>query len=393
MVTAAGGCAAGTARSNRREKGTKAGTGDGATHLIHASMSRMKPAHIPWILSGIAFAAAGGALVKAAGQETAAAAYKNIQVFRDLPRSELMPAMFFMRASLGVTCTHCHVDFVHFERDDKKEKQIARQMILMVRDINDHNFQGRNQVTCNTCHRGQVRPLAPLGFAPTDVAASAAPALPSTSPTVDELFRRYLEGTGAATAPVTSVTADGTRTSSEGWSTPVERSWKAPSKGVSSFQLSGSTWRTGFDGTSGWNQDNHGVHPLTASAAALFRVEAALLDPASVRTLYSDFSTPAAEELGGRAAYVVDATLLGQIRQRLFFDAATGLLRRITTETGSPFGPLPEAFDLEDYRKVGALTLPFAISHLKPDFSYLDRFEAIRTNLSIDDKQFQAPKG
>lgn len=34
--------------------------------------------------------------------------YKNIQIFKGLPSSQLMSAMFFMEGSLQASCGHCH---------------------------------------------------------------------------------------------------------------------------------------------------------------------------------------------------------------------------------------------------------------------------------------------
>ncbi len=55
---------------------------------------------------------------------TTEAVFKNIQVLKGVPADQLIPAMRFMTASLGVECSYCHVQD-HFEKDDKKPKEIA----------------------------------------------------------------------------------------------------------------------------------------------------------------------------------------------------------------------------------------------------------------------------
>ena len=42
--------------------------------------------------------------------------------------------------------------------DEKMEESIARKMILMVRDINADFEDGKQRVTCYTCHRGSITP-------------------------------------------------------------------------------------------------------------------------------------------------------------------------------------------------------------------------------------------
>ena len=84
--------------------------------------------------------------------------FKNIQVLKELPADDLDGVMRFMAASLGVQCQFCHVTTETgnwpMEKDDKRPKQTARQMITMVKAINDQSFNGRPQITCATCTPG-----------------------------------------------------------------------------------------------------------------------------------------------------------------------------------------------------------------------------------------------
>ena len=73
---------------------------------------------------------------------------------------------------LGVRCTYCHVgeegkplDQVDFPNDQKRTKLVARQMMLMVAEINRRvdTLPGRTAdgitVTCATCHHGNSKPI------------------------------------------------------------------------------------------------------------------------------------------------------------------------------------------------------------------------------------------
>jgi len=102
-----------------------------------------------------------------AGQEnkTAEEVFKNVQLLKGMPAARLLRVMEIGYAkSLGVNCTHCHVAG-QWEKDDKPTKQIARDMIMMVRGINnDYLKKIKNlksatpTVNCTTCHRGQIKP-------------------------------------------------------------------------------------------------------------------------------------------------------------------------------------------------------------------------------------------
>ena len=70
--------------------------------------------------------------------------------------------------SLGVSCVHCHVPG-EWEKDDKPQKQIAREMGGMSRTISGdllskiRNLRSEKPaVNCTTCHRGQVKPALDL---------------------------------------------------------------------------------------------------------------------------------------------------------------------------------------------------------------------------------------
>lgn len=106
-------------------------------------------------------------LKKIAGQENKPAeeVFKNIQLLKGIPagRLVLMMNMGYSRA-LGVDCTHCHT-LDQWEKDDKTEKLIAREMVKMTNTINNEqlknikNLKGPNPIiNCTTCHRGQTKP-------------------------------------------------------------------------------------------------------------------------------------------------------------------------------------------------------------------------------------------
>ena len=91
--------------------------------------------------------------------------FKNIKMLTDVPAARLLGIMNIgYGKSLGVSCTHCHTPG-EWDKDDKTQKQTARDMSKMVATINNDllknipNLKGPNAiVNCTTCHRGQVKP-------------------------------------------------------------------------------------------------------------------------------------------------------------------------------------------------------------------------------------------
>jgi|SRR5579871_301894 len=79
---------------------------------------------------------------------------KNLKL---LTPEELMPAMHSYTVALGVKCDFCHVQG-DFASDEKHHKEIARHMISLAREINGKFPDGKEHVTCYTCHRGSEEP-------------------------------------------------------------------------------------------------------------------------------------------------------------------------------------------------------------------------------------------
>ena len=74
--------------------------------------------------------------------ETAGQRFKNIKVLNDMPAEQLGKVMNIFAASLGKDCNFCHVG-EDFEKDTKKEKATAREMMKMTFEINKNHFNSR----------------------------------------------------------------------------------------------------------------------------------------------------------------------------------------------------------------------------------------------------------
>jgi hypothetical protein len=90
--------------------------------------------------------------------------FKNVKLLKDMPAARFLRVMDtgYSRA-LGVGCEHCHVE-ERWDTDEKRPKRAAREMILLVRRINDELGEMQDidntepGVNCATCHRGYVKP-------------------------------------------------------------------------------------------------------------------------------------------------------------------------------------------------------------------------------------------
>lgn len=89
--------------------------------------------------------------------EPAETQYRNIQVLKGLPASQLPVVMRSFARGLGVQCTHCHVAG-HFELDEKPAKVTARKMLELTTRWNAEAPPPLTAVSCWTCHRGALQP-------------------------------------------------------------------------------------------------------------------------------------------------------------------------------------------------------------------------------------------
>lgn len=106
--------------------------------------------------------------------------FENLQVLpKDIETRQLLDAMKGMAQALGVRCWYCHVgqegqDLSEFDfiSDEKGAKQVAREMIKMVRTIREKTMpevarimreveghaDANPRANCFTCHRGKPHP-------------------------------------------------------------------------------------------------------------------------------------------------------------------------------------------------------------------------------------------
>jgi hypothetical protein len=86
-----------------------------------------------------------------------AAPPKNLKV---LNPDNFMDTMRTFVPALGLAdkggCNYCHA--ADRSSDEKEQKVMARMMISMVKDINGKFPDGKEHVTCFTCHRGSTAP-------------------------------------------------------------------------------------------------------------------------------------------------------------------------------------------------------------------------------------------
>jgi hypothetical protein len=329
--------------------------------------------------------------------------YKNIQVLKDLPADQVLPAMQFITVSLGVHCDACHVQVNGEwadEKDDKQTKLTARKMMQMQMDINKASFNGNRQVTCNTCHRGAEQPASnPVVLdsdapsAPPTPPAAAAPA--ATPPTADQVLDKYLQAVGGADAlqKITSRVETGNILVGNN-KTPVDVFAKAPNKRVTvSHGQQGDSF-TAFDGTSGWmGNTGRPARDMSAAESANSMIDSdfALAMDLKAKQTFKQFRMGRPDKIGDKDVYVLQSRAPGMPAVRFYFDQQTGLLTRLVKYTDVGLGTMPVQIDYSDYRDADGIKIPFRWTLSRPNGRFSIQIDSVKQNVPVDDAKFAKP--
>lgn len=104
------------------------------------------------------------AAIKGKEDRPAGEVFRNVKLMKDVPAGRFLRIMDTgFNKSLGVNCTHCHVE-ERWEADEKRPKRAAREMMQLVTQINENLRKMKDidteeaTINCTTCHRGFLKP-------------------------------------------------------------------------------------------------------------------------------------------------------------------------------------------------------------------------------------------
>jgi hypothetical protein len=336
----------------------------------------------------------------ATSPKTAGQAFKNIQVLKNIPADELIPTMQFIGASLGVECDYCHVER-QMEKDDKKSKKTAREMMQMVHAVNQNNFAGSREVTCNTCHRGAIHPEAIPAIANETAKAAtsgdefADQATRASWLSASSLLQKYLDALGgpAALAKTTTRVEKGNAVLGRARQLPIEIFAKAPDQRVSVMHTPNGESVTAYNGTTGWlSVPGRPLREMSASDQAAARLDATVMFPSHLAALLGELKLqPRVEDVDGHAATVVWGISKGQPPVKLFFDPQSGLLVRMLYYTDTALGLNPTQVDYADYRDAGGVKTPYRWTIARPSGAFTIQLDEVQNNVPIDAARFAKP--
>jgi len=262
------------------------------------------------------------------------------------------------------------------------------------------------EVTCYTCHRGDLRPKSipslaqqygpPAAEDPNEVETSED--VPK-GPSVDEVLNKYVGALGGADnlTKITSFIGKGTY---EGYDTfhhkvPVEVYAKAPNERATVVHTSSGDSITVFDGRAGWiaaADQLTRVLAMTGGDLNGAKLDGALSFPGQTKQTLTDWrSDLPTVSIDGRNVQVIQGTSDGRTPVKLYFDTSSGLLVRLLRYTETAVGFNPTQIDYSAYREISGVKLPFRWTVTWTDGQSSIELSEIQVNAAIDAARFAKP--
>ena len=330
------------------------------------------------------------------GAPPAEQVYKNIQVLKGTPADQIIPAMQFMTSALGVRCEHCHVEGA-FDKDDKKPKKRAREMMQMMFALNQNSFNGEREVTCNSCHRGALHPVA------TPVIASEGPPPPrpaaenepAPSQSAEDILNKYLQAAGGSAAfeKISSEVQKGKLNLAQGVQFPMEIYLKQPGmRSVVTHLPSGIGFET-VNGQSGWTLvPGRPLRNMNKGDLQAAGIDADVRFATHIKTAFSELKVRPDQQIAGRTVNVIRASNPNLPPVELYFDQQSGLLVRMVRYVDSPLGRNPTQIDYTDYRDVAGVKQPFQWTVAQPQGRFTVQLDQIEVNVPVEEARFAKPE-
>ncbi len=326
-----------------------------------------------------------GGAVAVTGQQAPLAEqqFKNIKSFKGDKASDVIPAMQFMSASLKVDCDYCHT--ADRASDDLEPKRAAREMIAMQREINKTHFNGRNQITCATCHGGKIRPVGVPPITGLEVRARRAATV-----VADDVLANYGKAMGAdAASKVAGLHLEG-MSESGAVKSKVEATYSG-SKFTFTTKGAKADNKMGFNGTMAWFTTEKGIQAVPLQYAVHYVNEKTLFVGLDSLPKLTNTSGGTAK-IEGKDNVVVTGTGPDRTRVSLYFDKTTGLLSRSSFSYPTILGSMTQINDYTNYKKVNGVPLPMKIVNHASEGDTTIEYKSVKVDNKIDPISFDPPK-
>ncbi|HUL15256.1 MAG TPA: hypothetical protein VLV88_04610 [Terriglobales bacterium] len=216
-------------------------------------------------------------------------------------------------------------------------------------------------------------------------------------PTVKEILEKSEKATGgeAAWQKMTTRSMKGIyQTQDDSSFFGIEILQKAPNKSVYLYKFPNDiVVRDVCDGKSAWLEDPRGGYHAYAGAALASRLkQSEFSDRAKILLLEATGKLLGTEKVGAHTVYVIEFSPDKDETSKVFFDTESGLEVRNEDTYATPDGPYKVAIDMEDYRDVDGVKLPFRLRRTEKGAVFNIRLTQVKFNSPVDETEFVKPE-
>jgi zinc protease len=174
----------------------------------------------------------------------------------------------------------------------------------------------------------------------------------------------------------------------------IEIFQKAPNKSLFKITLpNGVVVRDVCDGQSAWVEDAGGGYHQYEGAALASRLRyAEFADRGKAFLLAATGKVTGQEKIGRHNTYVVEYTPEKNVVSRMYFDVDSGYIVHTEDMYSTKDGPYSVKLDLDDYRDVAGLKVPYRMKRQEKGVVLNIRLVQVEVNAPIDDSIFLKPE-
>jgi hypothetical protein len=219
-------------------------------------------------------------------------------------------------------------------------------------------------------------------------------AITVSAQSADKIVKQAAKALGGEKAQKSIKSWQGTGTivnSRSGESGSYQAATLLPNLYTTAYDLRGLEVSCGYNGKSAWTRDSRdGLRTLTGAESRDFQVEARWRN-----NLWLDYKKDKSKlafagktEINGKPANSVSLTTVKNVKIKMHFDAASGILLRDEL----PAGEITRIFDYSDYRPVDGVMEPHALSVTAGEERYEIKLDQVVHNSNLDRSIFDFPK-
>jgi hypothetical protein len=211
---------------------------------------------------------------------------------------------------------------------------------------------------------------------------------PRPTESLDDVINKFVQAIGGADAvgKARTLVVHGTQTTRDLVTTPVTVEEKTTGEyRIQVDSKPGPTTRVS-DGKNAWVIGGSNVRDLEGIQAAQVSRSSILL-PLTLKQRYPNLQVGRYGNIDGVDTIVL-ATRGGAVTDALQFERQSGLLKRHTIQTQTPYGALVEQIDYSDYRDVDGVKLPFQVKYTSWRDVTTEKVSDAKLNANIDQAEF-----